>query len=246
MGHWHGSMGAMKAGGNSTHPDHLLPWTPSPCEAARERRQEGMISWWNTARGGTHAIPGAGKCLQQVAAPCSCFCWQPDSCTIHEKTVQIQRATLPIPNQPPEHTVRELFLSNTGVSFTLTRRSPDICFNNFTWGEPQSDRYTRELLFFSWCGIYLHQNNIINLLQWKAHWLPATHCLMHFALVFHLALWNHILKVTLHFQGTSGSKLWIMCITTFSCKLWRYPVKLVCFTHYIFNILLSARDLSPT
>lgn len=184
-----------------------------------------------------------------MAVPCSCFCWQPDSCIINEKILQLQRAILPTPNQPPEHTGRELLLSNTGVPLTLTTRSPDICFDNFRWGEPQSDWYTRELLFFFWCGIYLHQDNIINLLQWKeAHWLPATHpyCLMHFELVFHLALWNHILKVTLHFQGTSSSKLWIMCIPTFSCKLWRHPVKLAYFTHYTFNILLSAHYLSPT
>lgn len=33
-----------------------------------------------------------------------------------------------------------------------------------------------------------------------------------------------------------SSKLWMMCITTFSCKLWRYPVKVACFTHCAFNI----------
>lgn len=49
------------------------------------------------------------------------------------------------------------------------------------------------------------------------------------------------------------SKLWIMCITTFSCKLWRYPVKVACFTHYAFNIcclliisvLLNSLSLYP-
>lgn len=165
------------------------------------------------------------------------------------KILQLQGATLPTPNEPSEHTGRELLLSNTGASFTLTTRSPDICLNHLRWGEPQPDWYTRELLFFSWCGIYLYQDNIRNLLHWKeAQWLPATHSysLMHFELVFHLALWNHILKVALHFQGTSSSKLGIMCIITFSCKLWRYPVKLACFTHYIFNILLSSHYLSPT
>lgn len=216
-GHWHGNMETMKAGGETVSPDHLLPQTPPLCEAARERKLEGMVYWWNTVGGGSHAIPGAEKYLQQLAVPCPSFCWQPDSCTINEKILQLQRATLPTPS---EHTGRKLFLSSTGV---LLSRSPDICSYDMRWGEPQSDWYTRELLFFSWCGIYLHQNIIINSLQWKeAHWLPAKHpyCLMHFELVFHLALRNYILKVALHFQGTSSSKLWIMYITTFSCKLW--------------------------
>ena len=61
--------------------------------------------------------PGAGKQLQWAAVPCSCFCPQPDSCIIREEILQLQRAILPTPKQPSEHTGNKLFLSNTAVLF---------------------------------------------------------------------------------------------------------------------------------